>query len=143
MPDNVPDRSRSIDASPTLVQPLLRGMPFFADFSDDQLEEVAKTGNLVSRAADHKVFTEGNPGTSLFVIVSGKVRISKTDESGADIDLAILKDGASFGEMALLDDAPRSASATTLEPCVFFELTRAEFLESSSRFPMLIRSELA
>jgi len=64
---------------------------------------------------DEAVFEEGQPGAALFLILDGKIAIEICRETSAT-RLAVLERGAFFGEMALLDDTPRSANARALEP---------------------------
>jgi CRP/FNR family cyclic AMP-dependent transcriptional regulator len=60
------------------------------------------------------IFEEGSFGTEMYVIRAGRVRVSRTSE-GKEIEIGILKEGEFFGEMALVDNAPRSATAHALE----------------------------
>lgn len=72
------------------------------------------------------LFREGSRGMSLYFVSSGKIRISKQAGSQAAQDLAVLGQGEFFGEMALVEEATRSASAIAVGPCVLFELFRGD-----------------
>src|SRR5438552_1983711 len=74
------------------------------------------------------LFDVGDAGTAMYVIRRGKVRISLASDSGEDITLAALGPGEFFGELALLDQNPRTARATTLDACVLYQLGRDHFL---------------
>ena len=78
----------------------------------------AARGHACARAGSggaRSIFHIGDPGDALFVIVAGEVKISLPSETGEEAILATLAPGDVFGELALLDGAPRSASATALE----------------------------
>src|SRR5690606_9484013 len=72
-------------------------------------------------------FFEGDPGDSLYVLRSGTVKIYRVAEDGREKTLAILHDGEFFGEMALLDEEPRSAIAEALAPTTAYALRRSDF----------------
>ena len=85
------------------------------------------------------LFKEGEMGTHVFFILSGKIRISTTydQESGAVHELATLSEGDIFGELAVLDDLPRSATATALEESRIIVLNREQFYANITRYPSL------
>jgi CRP/FNR family transcriptional regulator, cyclic AMP receptor protein len=88
--------------------------------SDIAVEESYKTGQ--------SVFAEGDRGDKFYLILEGAVRISRNVSGMGEEALAILKAGDSFGEMSLIDDAPRSADAKVHEACKLFCI-RKEDLE--------------
>jgi CRP/FNR family cyclic AMP-dependent transcriptional regulator len=75
------------------------------------LERVASIAGEESHAVGHVLFREGDPGDKLYVLLEGKVRISRQVAGMGEEALAVLGAGSSFGEMALIDDVPRSADA--------------------------------
>lgn len=75
------------------------------------------------------IFHEGDPGGQLFIIVSGRVRISIMGEDGQERDLALLDPGECFGEMSMLDGSDRSATATAMVPTETLILNREPFYE--------------
>jgi CRP/FNR family cyclic AMP-dependent transcriptional regulator len=83
------------------------------------------------------VIHEGDDPTALYVIVEGRVRAYLTDPGGKEFVLATHGEGEYFGELALLDEAPRSASVATLEPCRLLVLSRASFEECLLQNPEL------
>jgi CRP-like cAMP-binding protein len=105
---------------------LLRGCPLFDTLRPEQLRKVALLAQERPFPAGAFVFREGDPGNAMYVVLSGKVRISKTVEGVGEEALAILEPGAFFGEMALLDEAPRSADARAHATCILAELRREE-----------------
>lgn len=106
----------------------LQVVPFFADLPEDHAAELAKA--LVPRrfGLGQVIFHLGDPGGLLYLISRGKVKISHTTPEGQEVVLAILGRGDFFGELALLDDAPRSATAVALEATETWTLHREEFI---------------
>lgn len=72
--------------------------------------------------AGEPVFRQGDIGSGMYFVYHGKVRIVSEDERHGEIQLAILEDGECFGELSLLDHAPRSASALAVGKCVLYGL---------------------
>jgi len=96
------------------VEGLLAGMPLFAALDDESARrlEVAMTTRRLPRA--HVVFREGDPGDRLFVVIEGKVKITRSSADGRENLLALLGAGEMFGELSLFDPGPRTASATAV-----------------------------
>ena len=92
----------------------LKTVPFFDQLSNRQLKTVSDIMFKRTYDIDESIFEEGQPGAALFLILDGKVAIEIRRESRTT-RLAVLERGAFFGEMALLDDSPRSANARALE----------------------------
>jgi CRP/FNR family transcriptional regulator, cyclic AMP receptor protein len=93
----------------------LKTVPFFDRLSNRQLKTVSDIMFERSYDTDESIFEEGQPGAALFLILDGKIAIEICRETSTT-RLAVLESGAFFGEMALLDDTPRSANAKALEP---------------------------
>jgi CRP-like cAMP-binding protein len=106
----------------------LQRLELFSRLSSDELAAVARIADVVAVSDGESVFSEGDDGDSLFFIVRGSVRIH-TRTSQADVELAVLPERAVFGEMALFDDEPRSATATAVGDCELLMLERGEFHE--------------
>lgn len=81
------------------------------------------------------ILRQGEPGSTLFIVLHGLVKIATNRATGSDIILALVADGQLFGEMALLDGRPRSASAVALEPSEVVILTRQAFLPCLRLYP--------
>jgi CRP-like cAMP-binding protein len=107
----------------------LRSIPFFGGLDPVALERLAAGMRSRRFRRGEVIFHLGDPGDALFVIVSGEVKISLPSETGDEAILATLRPGDVFGELALLDGAPRSASATALGPTETVVLPRDRFRE--------------
>jgi CRP-like cAMP-binding protein len=92
----------------------LKTVPFFDRLSNRQLKSVSDIMFERTYETDEAIFEEGQPGAALFLILHGKVAIEICREASTT-RLAVLESGAFFGEMALLDETPRSANARALE----------------------------
>jgi CRP/FNR family cyclic AMP-dependent transcriptional regulator len=104
----------------------LRSIPLFEGVAEADLRSLAErtvTRNYPKQAI---LVTEGDESDSLYLILSGRVKVYLSDESGKELILAIKGPGQYFGEM-VLDSQPRSASVITLEPSQFAILSRADF----------------
>lgn len=104
----------------------LKAVSLFQAVNDSDLSALADRAKLRSLPKDRMVFKEGAVADSLYIIVSGKVKIFLTDETGNEVILDTKGAGHYFGEM-MLDYRPRSASVITLEPSEFAVISRNDF----------------
>ena len=104
----------------------LRACPLFQALSSEQLGRVAAIATRRELPGGATVFAEGTAGDEMFVVLSGRVRISKRLTGVGEEALAILEPGAWFGEMAMIDDSPRSADALAHTSCALAVLRREE-----------------
>ncbi len=116
----------------TSVERLLfvRGVPIFKELRDDFLVRLASVMDELSFPTNHPIFTEGQEGRSLYIVVSGRVKVHI-----AERELAQLDQGACFGEMSLFDAEPRSATVTTLENCECLMLTQQQLYDAIDETP--------
>jgi CRP/FNR family transcriptional regulator/CRP/FNR family cyclic AMP-dependent transcriptional regulator len=112
-------------------------VPLFANLDADSLRELAAVTRRRSYQAGEIIFHRDDPGQVLFVLREGKVRIYVTSPDGQEVTLAVLAPGDYFGELALLDGHPRSASAITLEPVEVYALRRADFINAVMQHPRI------
>lgn len=89
----------------------LKKVPLFENLSLSELNKIEKIAKKESQAKNTVMFSEGDPGSRCYVIIKGEVRISKFIPNIGEEALAVLKTGDYFGEMALIDNFPRSAHA--------------------------------
>jgi CRP-like cAMP-binding protein len=102
----------------------LRACALFQGLPGEQLRKIARVATHRDLAAGEVVFREGEAGDEMFVVVAGKVRISKQVQGAGEEALGILEPGSFFGEMAMVDDAPRSADAIAHTTCALAVLGR-------------------
>jgi CRP/FNR family transcriptional regulator len=114
---------------------LLRGVPAFGTLSDLQLHTLSSSVGRQSFERGETIFHQGMLGTSLYIVVSGQVRIYTTLEAGIELSVSIIRGGDFFGELALLDGQPRSASALAMCRTSTLTLHRAAFLHTINTCP--------
>ena len=114
----------------------LEASPLFCNLTGPERGQVLNIGQLRSCEAQTVLFREGDPGDGLFIIMAGSVRISKQTASGEEA-LAILEVNAFFGEMALIDAAPRAADAITNSPTQLFFIPLVQLRELIEAYPPL------
>lgn len=105
----------------------LQTVPIFSALDDAHLVQVASLVEEVRFAAGETIFAEEDPGDCLFVIVEGRVRLSKLIPNIGEEALSIAEQGDHFGEMALIDGAPRSAHAIAHTDVLLASLDRQAF----------------
>ena len=113
----------------------LRRMRLLDRLDDSLLEALAPRFVAESFPRDRVIVREGDPGDKLYVLVRGRVTVSKQDSSGREQAIAMLEDGDFFGEMALLEGGARTASVRTESFCTCLALARAPFLDLLAAYP--------
>lgn len=98
--------------SEELILKLKKSIPLFRDFSDGEVLLLLKHAKVQNVLQNQVIFREKDPGTSMYLIMQGEVKIHRRTPGGADQVIAMLPAGAYFGEMAIIDGSPRSAQAS-------------------------------
>jgi CRP/FNR family cyclic AMP-dependent transcriptional regulator len=106
---------------------LLRNVPLFSVLPENQLALLVKEVTRKSYPRGTAIIAAGDVTDSLYVIISGRLKVMISDDEGREVILAILGPNEFFGEMGLIDDAPRSASVVTIEPCEVLALSKRDF----------------
>lgn len=106
---------------------ILARSPIFRDLPKGVLEVIARAVRPLVVPQKTTIFREGDPGDSLYIVSSGKVRIFRRGENQMEIDLAFPEPGEAFGEMALLTGEPRSADVEVLEEAHLLVLSKEDF----------------
>src|SRR6185436_18434114 len=106
---------------------LLRTVPIFSELSDDDIERMAKLAVRRRYPKDTVVFFENEEGDFFFNIIDGRIKVTIIGDDGREVILSVLGPGDFFGEMALLDNEPRSASAIAAEETQLLCLHRTDF----------------
>ena len=104
----------------------LRRCALFETLSTDQLARIEEIARRLDVREGGSIFKEGSPGDEMFVVVTGTVRISKAIPGAGEEALTLLPPGATFGEMAVIDEAPRSADAVAHTDCSLLGLRRED-----------------
>jgi CRP/FNR family transcriptional regulator, cyclic AMP receptor protein len=107
---------------------LLRNHKMFCGIEPSQVETLVSMAHLRRIASDTTLFAKGDPGTDLFVVASGTVKITVPSIDGREAIFTLLHRGAIFGEIALLDGRPRTADAVAITDCDLMVITRRDFL---------------
>jgi CRP/FNR family cyclic AMP-dependent transcriptional regulator len=121
----------------------LQSVPLFHGLPPAVIEDLAARARRRRFAAGEVIFHEGDPGRSLCVLDSGRIKITAASEQGQEALLAVVGPGEFFGELALFDDSPRSADAVAIESTQTLNLTREDFLKVLDQYPAVARHLLA
>jgi CRP-like cAMP-binding protein len=127
------------------IYSLLRATPLFQALSFRELRRIESILHQRRFMPNEIVFEQGEEGLGLYVVRSGKVRVSR-QENGKEQEIATLGRGQFFGELALLDGAPRSANARAVEPTEligFFRPDLNKLYETNPRIAAKVAMELA
>ncbi|VAX23936.1 hypothetical protein MNBD_NITROSPINAE02-734 [hydrothermal vent metagenome] len=110
-----------------LIKTLMCEVPQFDNLTSEELDKLSESIFYHQAPSGTVLCKEGNPGDSLFYIVKGKIEIRKETIDGRQTILARFNKGASVGEMSLIENSPRSATATAIEDSEFLILTSENF----------------
>jgi CRP/FNR family transcriptional regulator, cyclic AMP receptor protein len=121
---------------------LLSRAPLFAELEQKELEALAKTGERREFGRDEVIFAANEPADGLYVIATGRVKVCVSSAGGRELILATLGPEQFFGEMALLDNEPRSASVIAQLPTVAYRIRRDDFNRLLEHHPGIARKLL-
>ncbi len=110
-------------------------VPIFSDLPEETIEKISQVGFRRTYKKDSIILMEDEVGGALFIIVNGKVKVTRTSNDGREVILNILTESDIFGEMALLDGQTRSATVSALENSELFIIQRNQFLEFLKEHP--------
>jgi CRP/FNR family cyclic AMP-dependent transcriptional regulator len=116
---------------------ILRNVPLFSDLDADSLALVASAARRVKFPKGSVVFQEGDPGDYLLVIEKGRVKVVLLGDDGQETIVNLLEPPALLGEIALLDEAPRSATVIAVAATEFLQIARGPFLALIKKRPDL------
>src|SRR5574341_1467282 len=111
----------------TISSAVLRSVPLFASFSEEPLRMLATVVTRRSVTRGSIIMAAGDPTDSLYIVLSGRLKVMMSDADGKEVILTILGPGEFFGEMGLIDDSPRSASVVAIEPCELLSIAKRDF----------------
>jgi serine phosphatase RsbU (regulator of sigma subunit)/CRP-like cAMP-binding protein len=116
---------------------VLRSFPFFRPLGDEELERLASYVREQRYRAAAIIFKDGDPGTTYYLVRSGRIQLLKTTAEEETL-LGEMQAGDGFGEMSLLDDQPRSATARAAQDTTLLEIPKDQFLALVQRYPTLL-----
>lgn len=122
-------------------QEFLQNSPLFAGLDSAILARVLAVAVTRRLARGETLFQKGDPGDRLFGVLSGRVKVHTTSPEGKEVTLNLFKEGQFFGEIALLDELPRTADAMAMAPSELLVIHRRDFMplvESEGRLAMHI-----
>ncbi|MDF2720838.1 MAG: putative multidrug export ATP-binding/permease protein [Paenibacillus sp.] len=112
-------------------------LPFFVGLDRQALQDIAAQFVVEKVSAMQRVVNEGEDGDKFYIIVRGKVEVTKWMKDGEDRRVAILEDGDHFGEIALLRSVPRTASIRAMTPCVLLAISGDHFIPLMVKYPKI------
>lgn len=120
------------------VAAILQKIPLFAELNTEEHKEVIKKISMDYFPENHFIFKEGELGDKMYIIKTGIVRIFHTGETASfDKEVAMLGDNDFFGEMALISEIPRNATAQVVEAAQVFILSKEDLLKLISENPSI------
>lgn len=115
----------------------LSTVPLFTNLTDSELELIGSRTVTRAYPKNSVLINEGDQTDSLYVILSGQVKVYSGDEEGRELLLALLGPGEYFGELAIIDEEPRSASVMTTESCKLAIISKEDFLHCLTAHPAI------
>jgi CRP/FNR family cyclic AMP-dependent transcriptional regulator len=128
------------------IEEVLSKVPAFANLAPRELKEVAAIVHKREYRSGEPVFYQGDPGLGMYIVKDGEVSIVIQGKDGNERELALFGDGDFFGELALLDESPRSANAVCKTECTligFFRPDLFELIEKNTTLGIKIVLKLA
>jgi len=113
----------------------LKGVPIFEELDTGELQEIERLVHRRTYVKDEPIFTQGQPGLGMYIVMSGQVNIIQSDTGGEEQLLAELGQGSFFGDMSLLNDTPRSATARAAELTKLVAFFRPDLFDLLNRQP--------
>src|SRR5690349_18411600 len=113
----------------------LRRVPLFAHLSDADLNRLAEAARERNYPRNSVILFEDDPGDALYVVATGQVKVVLIGEDGREVILSVLHEGNFFGEMALIDDEPRSAHVIAMADSNLLVLRREDFQRRMQESP--------
>src|SRR5262245_6968568 len=129
--------STAIMTDPATIAAQLKLSSLFKGVSMADLEALAQVMKAQSFDAETVLFKKGDPGNAMYIILAGQVRIYTDDTEGQEFTLTHYGPGRVFGDFSLLDQLPRSASASVVEPLQALILSRDDFMAFLPQHPSI------
>jgi CRP/FNR family cyclic AMP-dependent transcriptional regulator len=117
------------------VTDILRKVPLFGQLAPPDLDRVAEIARERSYPRNSVILFEDDPGDALYVVAQGQVKVVLIGEDGREVILSVMGEGEFFGEMALIDDEPRSAHVIAMEDSSLLVIRREDFQDLLKQTP--------
>lgn len=128
------------------IRELLASVELFGEMHEEEIDDLTALAQIKKLTKDTTIFHAGDPADAVFVVASGRVKVVITSSDGKEFILTVLGTGQVFGEMALLESAPRSASVVTLSAVEVLVISRVDFqrlLDSNPRISLRLMAILS
>ena len=116
------------------IRERLKSTALFSEFTTDEIEEFIELCDASSAAAGEVIVKQDDTGDCMYVLLSGEARVIH-HSGGRDVELAILREGDFFGELALVDEGPRSADVLAIGDCALLRITQAVISAVAGVYP--------
>jgi CRP/FNR family cyclic AMP-dependent transcriptional regulator len=117
----------SLSGTSSVSTALLRNVPLLSLLREEELALLARVVSRKSYARGSLILATGDPTDSLYILISGRIKVFMSDLDGKEVILSILGPNEFFGEMGLIDNNPRSANVVALEPCELICISEPDF----------------
>lgn len=119
------------------IPQLLKEVPLFSGLSGSDLDALSAIVSKRQYTKSETLFHQGDPGEEFLVLTSGSVKVELMNTDGKELTLTILTPYQFLGELALLDDVPRSATVVALEPSEFLAINKKDFARVLESYPSM------
>lgn len=119
------------------IPELLREVPLFSGLSSEDIEALAAIVARKSHGKGETLFHQGDPGEEFLILTEGSVKVELMNLDGKELTLTILTPYQFLGELALLDDVPRSATVVAMEKSEFLAINKRDFARVMERYPRM------
>jgi CRP-like cAMP-binding protein len=116
---------------------ILKNVPLFGELARKDVERIAAVAHQRSYNKEQVILIEEEIGQTLFILMSGQVKVSRISEEGKEVILAVMGEGDFFGELSLLDGQSRSANVTVIKESEMLLIHRDDFLSLLHEFPQI------
>ena len=116
------------------IRERLKSTALFSEFTTEEIEEFIELCDASSAAAGEVIVKQDDTGDCMYVLLSGEARVIH-HSGGRDVELAILREGDFFGELALVDEGPRSADVLAIGDCALLRITQAVISAVAGVYP--------
>ena len=119
------------------VSDILRKVPLFGQLGPSDLDRVAEISRERAYPRNSVILFEDDPGDALYVVAQGQVKVVLIGEDGREVILSVMGEGEFFGEMALIDDEPRSTHVIAMDDSTLLVIRREDFQSQLQQTPVI------